>query len=152
MRGRALVIRESGRTAAGAARAVFDHDRTIESDAQLVGDQCTAVSGAILADYRRHVSNPVDLLTGRERERFLAELRVNAGTSFSNADSRGAGTGIDTVRSTVSHALAVNVENLHGTSFADQITLSEVEGMARGAGASILMSMRSASGPERRER
>jgi two-component system, NarL family, response regulator NreC len=38
-----------------------------------------AVSGAILADYRRHVSNPVDLLTGREREvlTMIAEGKTN---------------------------------------------------------------------------
>jgi len=27
-----------------------------------------AVSDAVLADYRKHVTNPIDLLTGRERE------------------------------------------------------------------------------------
>jgi two-component system, NarL family, response regulator NreC len=38
-----------------------------------------AVSEAVLSDYRRHVTNPVDLLTGREREvlQMIAEGKTN---------------------------------------------------------------------------
>jgi two-component system, NarL family, response regulator NreC len=38
-----------------------------------------AVSNAVLDDYRRHVSNPIDLLTSREREvlQMLAEGKTN---------------------------------------------------------------------------
>jgi two-component system response regulator NreC len=38
-----------------------------------------AVADAVLTDYRRHVSNPVDLLTGREREilALIAEGKTN---------------------------------------------------------------------------
>jgi DNA-binding NarL/FixJ family response regulator len=38
-----------------------------------------AVSNAVLDDYRRHVTNPIDLLTSREREvlQMLAEGRTN---------------------------------------------------------------------------
>jgi len=38
-----------------------------------------AVSNAVLDDYRRHVTNPIDLLTSREREvlQLLAEGRTN---------------------------------------------------------------------------
>jgi two-component system, NarL family, response regulator NreC len=38
-----------------------------------------AVSGAVLEDYRRHVTNPIDLLTSREREvlQMLAEGKTN---------------------------------------------------------------------------
>ena len=38
-----------------------------------------AVSDAVLDDYRRHVTNPIDLLTGREREvlQMLAEGKTN---------------------------------------------------------------------------
>jgi DNA-binding NarL/FixJ family response regulator len=37
------------------------------------------VSGAVLEDYRKHVSNPIDLLTPREREvlQLIAESRTN---------------------------------------------------------------------------
>jgi RNA polymerase sigma factor (sigma-70 family) len=37
------------------------------------------VSGAVLKEYRRHVTNPLDLLTAREREvlQLLAEGRTN---------------------------------------------------------------------------
>ncbi len=36
-----------------------------------------AISDAVLTDYRKHVTNPVDLLTGREREvlTMIAEER-----------------------------------------------------------------------------
>ena len=38
-----------------------------------------AISGAVLTDYRKHVSNPVDLLTSREREilTMVAEGKTN---------------------------------------------------------------------------
>ena len=38
-----------------------------------------AVSNAVLDDYRRHVTNPIDLLTSREREvlQMLAEGKTN---------------------------------------------------------------------------
>ena len=38
-----------------------------------------AISDAVLTDYRKHVSNPVDLLTGREREvlTMIAEGKTN---------------------------------------------------------------------------
>jgi DNA-binding NarL/FixJ family response regulator len=38
-----------------------------------------AISDAVLTDYRRHVSNPVDLLTSREREilSMIAEGKTN---------------------------------------------------------------------------
>ncbi|MGP8244413.1 MAG: response regulator [Bryobacteraceae bacterium] len=38
-----------------------------------------AVSSAVLDDYRKHVTNPIDLLTGREREvlQMLAEGKTN---------------------------------------------------------------------------
>ena len=38
-----------------------------------------AVSDAVLNDYRRHVSNPIDLLSSREREvlQLLAEGKTN---------------------------------------------------------------------------
>jgi two-component system response regulator NreC len=38
-----------------------------------------SISDAVLADYRKHVSNPVDLLTGREREvlTMIAEGKTN---------------------------------------------------------------------------
>ncbi len=38
-----------------------------------------AVSGAVLSDYRKHVTNPIDLLTSREREvlQLIAEGKTN---------------------------------------------------------------------------
>jgi len=38
-----------------------------------------AISGAVLTDYRRHVSNPIDLLTSREREvlTLIADGKTN---------------------------------------------------------------------------
>jgi DNA-binding NarL/FixJ family response regulator len=38
-----------------------------------------AVSGAVIDDFRRHVTNPIDLLSSREREvlQLIAESRTN---------------------------------------------------------------------------
>ena len=43
------------------------------------GDISPAVSNAVLDDYRRHVTNPIDLLSSREREvlQMLAEGKTN---------------------------------------------------------------------------
>jgi DNA-binding NarL/FixJ family response regulator len=40
-----------------------------------------AVSGAVIDDFRRHVTNPIDLLSSREREvlQLIAESRTNKG-------------------------------------------------------------------------
>jgi DNA-binding NarL/FixJ family response regulator len=51
----------------------------IRAVAQGEGYLSPAVSDAVLDDYRRHVTNPVDLLTSREREvlQMLAEGKTN---------------------------------------------------------------------------
>jgi two-component system, NarL family, response regulator NreC len=51
----------------------------VRSIARGEGYLSPAVSEAVLSDYRRHVTNPVDLLTSREREvlQMIAEGKTN---------------------------------------------------------------------------
>jgi two-component system response regulator NreC len=53
--------------------------RAVRTVASGEGFLSTAISNAVLDDYRRHVTNPIDLLTSREREvlQMLAEGKTN---------------------------------------------------------------------------
>ena len=55
--------------------------RTVRSLAKGEGYISPAVSGAVLADYRQHVTDPIDLLTSREREgtRICLNFKVAGG-------------------------------------------------------------------------
>ena len=56
-----------------------DFITAVRSVAQGEGYLSPAVSEAVLSDYRKHVTNPIDLLTSREREvlQWIAEGKTN---------------------------------------------------------------------------
>ncbi len=58
-----------------------DHDllAAVRAVAQGQGYLSPAVSDAVLSDYRKHVTDPIDLLTSREREvlQLIAEAKTN---------------------------------------------------------------------------
>jgi two-component system, NarL family, response regulator NreC len=79
----AVYVREILR--AGAAgyllKEAGDHDliSAVRAVAQGQGYLSPAVSDAVLSDYRKHVTDPIDLLTSREREilQLIAEAKTN---------------------------------------------------------------------------
>ena len=64
---------------AGLLHPGYLEHRGVDAVAQGEGYLSPAVSDAVLNDYRRHVTNPIDLLTSREREvlQMLAEGKTN---------------------------------------------------------------------------
>ena len=59
----------------GVERITARHDAVARGEAYL----SSAVSDAVLTDYRKHVTNPIDLLSSREREvlQMIAEAKTN---------------------------------------------------------------------------